>query len=179
MKSDPPESRRRIASELRYVVTKSVAGKVSESDMLDLMLLGDRAAHELGRAHPTTINVFYNLACTCATLGYGDAGWEAYRSYLWPAYHRQPDDDGLRRWTLGHMSAIAYDACDSDAAFEIARVELWDDERLGQPARDQVQQLAAMTLAAVLAERGDEAGARAVEAKYGVVRAAPAMRAGR
>ena len=179
MLSDPPESRRRITAELQYSITKSVAGGVSQSDVQDLMFLGDRAALEFGRSHPTTINVFYNLACTCSSVGLYEDGWNAYRSYLWPAYQRQPDGDGLRRWTLGYMAAIAYNACDSDAAYEIARVELWDDERLGQESRDQVQQLAAATLAAVQAERGDEAGARATEAKYGVQRQSVAWRTGR
>jgi serine/threonine protein kinase len=170
----PPHDEQRLSAELRHALTDAIANGSTPHVVQELMLLAARCEHALGPRSPLTVNAYWNLCMNAATLGDIEGSYDAFARFLWPEMSRQVHADGLRRWYLAYFAPVAFLACDYETAYAAGMQVLSDDLWIhGSPQHDGVAANAARAAAAALAHWGDEAGARSIEADYGVTRIPP------
>jgi len=166
----PPNDPELLLAETQVFTMMSIDGLNSDDMVQSMTMLCARMEHHFGTGAARTVNAHWNLAYACVNLGHFDDAYLVYRRFLWSEYHRQIPTDGLRPWYLAYFAPIAYRVCDYDTAYECAMTQLGDAMAAGSDGKGVVSALSARVLAGVLAAWGDEQGARAVEAQFGVPR---------
>ena len=166
-----PQDLRLVHAESWLATVHSLHGYNSDDQLGWHAMVAARLEALQGRGAPPVSNVYWNLAYANVNLDRVRDAYEIYLPHLWPTYRRQSPRDGLRPWYLAYFAPIAYRACEPEVAYEVAVTQLCDEASESNPTpRDGNSLISAQVLAAVLADWGDEDGARDIERRFGVAR---------
>jgi hypothetical protein len=149
---------------------RCLKGDMDDRSLAHMQDVCARMERVFGTGASQVVNAHWNLAYGFVNHGDYRQGHATFLRFLWPEYRRQSPRDGLRPWYLAYFAPVAYRACDEETAYLAAVTQLNDAAESGRDLANGNSLLSARVLAAVLADWGDEDGARDVERRYGVTR---------
>ena len=166
----PADDPKMLLAESSLHTVRCLKGDMDDRSLAHMQDVCARMERVFGTGASQVVNAHWNLAYGFVNHGDYRQGHATFLRFLWPEYRRQSPRDGLRPWYLAYFAPVAYRACDEETAYLAAVTQLNDAAESGRDLANGNSLLSARVLAAVLADWGDEDGARDVERRYGVTR---------